>query len=205
MANKSRKLPRQSRSRATVDALLQATTHILLNGGPEALTTNHVAEVAGVSIGSLYQYFPNKASLIAALIGQHVDHEVETLSKVFQNWQGPAGEPLIRMAINAFIQIHLDDLELTKLLHEQVSYLECREALRQATKHFEGLFVTLLNAHFEGQVASNLVATKAFVVTNAIDSLVQLTLVENTPLLSEPVFLDELVNMVMQAFRHNTD
>ena len=48
MVNKSRKLPRQSRSKATVDALLQATAHILLKGGVEALTTNHVAEMAGV-------------------------------------------------------------------------------------------------------------------------------------------------------------
>ncbi len=55
-----RKLPKQERSQATVEAILTATTHILTEEGYNKLTTNRVAELAGVSIGSLYQYFPNK-------------------------------------------------------------------------------------------------------------------------------------------------
>ena len=200
MINKSRKKPRQSRSKVTVDALLQATTHILLKDGVEALTTNHVAEVAGVSIGSLYQYFPNKASLIAALIEQHVDHEVSTLKEVFLNWKGPPGEPLFRAFINEFIQIHLNDIELTKLLHQQVSYLECRQALREATKYFESIIEAFLTAQLEIHLSTKAIKVRAFVVTNAIDSLIQLALVENTEMLSEPYFLDELVKLVNQAY-----
>ncbi len=201
MINKSRKLPKQARSKATVNTLLQATTRILLEDGVNALTTNRVAEVSGVSIGSLYQYFPNKAALIAALIDQHVEYEVETLTDLFANWQGPVGGPLVRAAIKEFIQIHLDDLALTKILHEQVSHLECRFALRQATKHFEALVAGLLTESFNHQLATNIIATKAFVVTNAIDSLVQLALAENTKLLGESAFLDELVNLVMSQFK----
>jgi AcrR family transcriptional regulator len=55
-----RKQPKQDRSQATVQAILTATTHILTEDGYDQLTTNRVAERAGVSIGSLYQYFPNK-------------------------------------------------------------------------------------------------------------------------------------------------
>ncbi len=62
-----RKLPTQSRSRFTVDAIVQATAQLLASGGYEALTTNHVAERSGVSIGTLYQYFPNKPSLVSAV------------------------------------------------------------------------------------------------------------------------------------------
>lgn len=200
MLNKSRKLPKQARSKASVEAMLEATTRILLEGGVDILTTNRVAELAGVSIGSLYQYFPNKASLIAALIEHHVDYEVATLSNLFNDWNGPIGEPLIRAIIKEFIQIHLDDLELTKLLHEQVSYLECRNALRQATKHFEALMVVILQGNIQHKVSSDAIKIKAFVVTNAIDSVVQLALAENTDLLSEPAFTDELVSLVMQTF-----
>jgi hypothetical protein len=57
----------------------------------------------------------------------------------------------------------------------------------------------LLNTHFNGEVAAKVIATKAFVITSAIDSLVQLALIENSELLNAPVFLDELVNMVMQT------
>ncbi len=62
-----RKRPRQNRSRAAFEAMLEAAARILEAEGLEALTTNRVAERAGVSIGSLYQYFPNKAALLAEL------------------------------------------------------------------------------------------------------------------------------------------
>src|SRR5690348_6079184 len=68
-----RKRPRQARSKATVDAILDATTRVLLKHGFDGLTTNAVATAAGVSIGSLYQYFPNKEALVAAQIERHIE------------------------------------------------------------------------------------------------------------------------------------
>src|SRR5260370_33355423 len=65
-----RKLASQERSRSTVDALLEATARILVKEGYDQASTNRIAEVAGVSIGSLYQYFPSKEALIAAVIGR---------------------------------------------------------------------------------------------------------------------------------------
>ena len=78
-----RKPPRQRRAAATVGFMLEAATRILETEGLGALTTNRVAEVAGVSVGSLYQYFPNKAALVAALIEQAqtaIAAEVEQLA-----------------------------------------------------------------------------------------------------------------------------
>lgn len=62
-----RKLPKQERSRVTVEAILDATALVLVREGYDRASTKRVAGVAGVSIGSLYQYFPNKESLVAAL------------------------------------------------------------------------------------------------------------------------------------------
>ena len=62
-----RKLPRQDRSRATVDAILEAAARVLVKEGFERTTTNRVAEAAGVSVGSLYQYFPNKEAILFRL------------------------------------------------------------------------------------------------------------------------------------------
>jgi AcrR family transcriptional regulator len=67
-----RKLPRQERSRATVDAILTAATQVFREQGYERATTARIAEVAGVSVGSLYQYFPDKASL-AVTIGEQLN------------------------------------------------------------------------------------------------------------------------------------
>ena len=202
MPTKSRKSPKQSRSKITVEAILQATTHILLAGGAQALTTNHVAERAGVSIGSLYQYFPNKESLIAALIEQHVQQEIECLSSIIENWQGAFNESLFRKLIQAFIKIHLEDIELTKLLHQQVNSLECREELRKATRFFEQIIAALLAKNFNLDMNNRLIQTKAFIVTNTIDSLVQIALIEDTRMLSDTIFIDELVALVHQISSH---
>ncbi len=63
--NTRKKQPKQDRSRVTVEAIIEATTRILKREGRAALTTNRIAQVAGVSVGSLYQYFPNKEALLA--------------------------------------------------------------------------------------------------------------------------------------------
>ena len=65
-----KKLPRQARARASVEAMLDACTRLLVDEGYEAVSTNRVAEVAGVSIGSLYEYFPHKQSLVAAALAR---------------------------------------------------------------------------------------------------------------------------------------
>ena len=59
-----KKLPKQDRSRSTVEAIIEASTRIIEENGLAALSTNRVAELAGVSVGSLYQYFPNKEALV---------------------------------------------------------------------------------------------------------------------------------------------
>lgn len=68
-----RKRPQQARSRALVDALVEATERVLTRSGYEAATTQAIADVAGVSIGSLYQYFPNKEALVAAVVERRTD------------------------------------------------------------------------------------------------------------------------------------
>jgi AcrR family transcriptional regulator len=74
-----RKAPQQARSRFTIDAILDAAAHILGERGWAGLTTNRVAEAAGVSIGSLYQYFPNKLALIEAVRRRHFEEVLAVL------------------------------------------------------------------------------------------------------------------------------
>jgi AcrR family transcriptional regulator len=68
-----RRKPTQRRAQQTVEAILDAVVRILKREGSRGITTNHVAEVAGVSIGSLYQYFPDKSAIFVALHGRHID------------------------------------------------------------------------------------------------------------------------------------
>src|SRR5260370_7955640 len=68
-----RRRPKQRRARQTVEAVLDAVIRLLKRGGSDAITTNRIAEVAGVSIGSLYQYFPDKPAIFTPLHQRHIN------------------------------------------------------------------------------------------------------------------------------------
>ena len=95
-----RKQPTQARSKSTVDAMLEATRRLLVRSGFDALNTNDVAEVAGVSIGSLYQYFPSKESLIAAALVAHRQALQDALTDALEASaaEGPPHAPAIARA-----------------------------------------------------------------------------------------------------------
>lgn len=85
-----RKEPRQARSRATVETIVQAGARILSDEGWAGFTTNRVAELAGVSIGSLYQYFPDKLSLVDAIRNRHLDDSIAVMRKIRPDELSPA-------------------------------------------------------------------------------------------------------------------
>src|SRR5579863_315821 len=77
-----RKSPVQARSAATVDAVLEATIQVLLQTGKERLTTTKVSRRAGVSVGTLYQYFPNKSAMLKGALKRHLDEVTEAVERV---------------------------------------------------------------------------------------------------------------------------
>src|ERR1035438_7897796 len=79
IALEPRKTPVQARSTVTVEAIYEATFQVLLAVGPDGLTTTRVAERAGVSVGTLYQYFPNKQSLLLSALEKHLDRVVSAV------------------------------------------------------------------------------------------------------------------------------
>jgi AcrR family transcriptional regulator len=113
-----RKAPSQARARATVGAILDAAARILTHEGYDALTTNRVAEVAGVSIGSLYQYFPNKEALIASLSKRHLDDLQRTLDEAAALAGDRSFEDIVRHLIAANVAAHMIDPTLHSALSD---------------------------------------------------------------------------------------
>jgi len=115
-----RKTASQKRSQATVQALLDATARVLTRVGYDRASTNRIAATAGVSVGSLYQYFPNKEALVAALVARHNREMLALLSDALKEVAsldlGTAIAKLVRAAVDA----HLVDPALHRVFDEQV-------------------------------------------------------------------------------------
>lgn len=113
-----RKNPEQDRSRATVEAILDAAAHILVRDGYDAFNTNRVAEKAGASIGSLYQYFPNKESLLGELARRHTLELEARIDLAAPQAQRLPLEDIVRMAVEHTVRAHLIDPALHRALSD---------------------------------------------------------------------------------------
>lgn len=114
-------MPAQARSRATVDAIIQAATYILTKVGWEGLTTNAIAERAGVNIGSLYQFFPNKEAVIAELQRRHAAATRTDLLKALDILPNlPSLRDALTMIVEMIVAEHRVAPALHKAIHEEL-------------------------------------------------------------------------------------
>jgi len=128
-----RKKPLQSRSRATVEAVLAASAHILEERGLASFNTNAVAERAGVSIGSLYQYFPSKDAILLALMEQSLTMFSEDLSEAIDGAPGDSLADDLKFMLQMGLMSHLRRPNLMRLLEGEFQRLE--EHIDKASSH----------------------------------------------------------------------
>src|SRR5271154_3018390 len=101
-----RRRPQQRRARQTVEAVLDAVVRILKREGFQAVTTNRIAEVAGVSIGSIYQYFPDKRAIFVALHERHIQEIDRLVEATLVEHASSSLDTLMRAMIEAMVDAH---------------------------------------------------------------------------------------------------
>ena len=165
-----RKKPRQQRSQDTVACILDATARVLCTTGYDRASTNRVALAAGVSVGSLYQYFPSKEALVAALVDRHVE-EMTSLVKVklAEVATGPL-DVAVHTIIQAMFDAHAVDPVLHKVLIEQVPRIGKLERVVDVEREVEVLVATFLAARKTELRRSKLEAA-AFVLCRAVEAV----------------------------------
>ena len=139
-----RKSPVQQRSSATVDAILEATIQVLLREGKERLTTTRVAERAGVSVGTLYQYFPNKSSLLQATLRRHLDEVSETIRRVCAEQRNNPIAEMVESLIQAFFAAKMRDPKISAALYSVSSDVDGWRIAQQTSKRALKEIVSLL-------------------------------------------------------------
>ena len=131
-----RKSASQKRSQATVETLLDATARVLTREGYDRASTNRIATVAGVSVGSLYQYFPNKEALVATLVARHNREMLQLLRDALEKVGSFDLATAMRELVRATVDAHLVDPALHRIFAEQVprmGQLAKIEALQRET------------------------------------------------------------------------
>jgi AcrR family transcriptional regulator len=124
-------LPVQARSAASVDAILEATIQVLLHVGKERLTTTRVAQRAGVSVGTLYQYFPNKKALLQAALKRHLDEVARAVELVCHEQRGLPLEQMATALITAFLQAKMTDAKTSAALYSVSSDVDGAKIVHQ--------------------------------------------------------------------------
>jgi AcrR family transcriptional regulator len=116
-ALQARKQPLQSRSKATVEAIREASIQVLMAEGLAGTTTTRVAERAGVSVGSLYQYFPNRSAMLAALLEWHLDIVATAVEDVGLRQHGATLDAMGDALVTGFLQAKLEHAEISLALY----------------------------------------------------------------------------------------
>lgn len=144
-----RKQPIQARSVASVDAILEATIQVLLQVGKERLTTTRVAQRAGVSVGTLYQYFPNKGALLQAVLRRHLDSVSDAIEIVCKQRQGEPLRAMVTAMITTFLAAKMRDGKTSVALYSVSSDVDGQKIAQQSGLRANKAIVRMLTTSSE--------------------------------------------------------
>ena len=181
---KPRKIASQERSRATVDALVEATARILVKEGFDKASTNRIAEVAGTSVGSLYQYFPSKEALVAAVIERHQQEIMQTVRGELAEVLAQPLEKAVRKLVAVSVKAHRVDPKLHRVLAEQIPRVGKLEKLGTFNRENYALFRTYLESHRDELGVDDL-ELASFVCVTSIEALTHNAVLHYSKVLSD--------------------
>ncbi len=191
-----RKLPQQDRSKITVDAILTATARILTEEGYDKASTNRIAELAGVSIGSLYQYFPNKEALVASLVEHHINEMISLVESKLKDLFDAPIEVALPELVKAAMAAHAVNPKLHKVLDEEVPRIGRLKQVGNAEEQINALLRAYLE-RWRDQVKPQNLDLTVFILGRTVESLTHAAVIECPELLSDGQLEQEITNLLL--------
>ena len=196
MGATSRKQPRQARSKATVDAILDAAAQVVVSDGYDKMTTNRIAKVAGVSIGSLYQYFPNKQAVAMAVAERHANEMVALLGKTLAE----LGDVSIPVAVRTYVKTMIDVHAREPELHHALVQLVMEVGLTHFQEHDKlalAIISTYLEQHLDDVLPRDPM-TAAWVLMTSVEALTHMYALKRPTFIDEESLADEITAIVLR-------
>jgi AcrR family transcriptional regulator len=192
-----RKRPRQQRSQATVDAILDATARVLCSTGYDRASTNRVALAAGVSVGSLYQYFPSKEALVAALAERHVAQMTTLVKTKLAEVATASLDVAVRTMVDAMFDAHGIDPRLHKVLIEQVPRVGRLEQVEGVEREVASLVALFLEAR-RGEIRPTRMTAAAFVLCTVCEAVTHAAVLAQLGETARSEVAEELTDMILR-------
>jgi len=192
-----RKRPVQQRSRLTVDQILEAAARVFAERGFAGATTNRIAERAGVSIGSLYQYFPNKDTILVALHAQHMDSASAVLKGMMEEAlrEKEPPEELLRRFVRQIIEMHASEPALHHvLLYQGPRTPELSQRLHAVEDSMAGAVEEMLAE--AGGISRTHARHAAYLVVHVVENIAHEYVIHPPQDMPLEVFVEELVTML---------
>jgi AcrR family transcriptional regulator len=179
-----RKIPSQQRSQDTVEVILRATARILIKEGYDRASTNRIALAAGVSVGSLYQYFPSKEALVLALLKKHVNEMGALMrAEAAALAMAPMHEAIER-AVRIMVAAHAVDPKLHKVLVEQVPRMGQLDGVEAVEEDMLDLVREYLRAK-QDEIVPRDPELAAFIVVGIVEALTHQAVLKRPELLGD--------------------
>ncbi|MFD4444790.1 TetR/AcrR family transcriptional regulator [Nocardia sp. NPDC058519] len=197
-----RKQPKQSRAALTRRWILDAAAQVFAEHGYAAGTTNRIAQRAGVSVGSLYQYFPNKDAILRTLMDEHVEAGTRLLDERLSCGLPAELDDVLRLFIRAVIDNHRDNPRLHRVLFEEAPRApEFLTRLRETEGFVVEMVTQLLAQH--PQVCVPHSGRAARIVVAAVESLIHRLMTSTSPM--DPAELESELVIMLGGYLRNAD
>ncbi|WP_030170014.1 TetR/AcrR family transcriptional regulator [Spirillospora albida] len=195
-----RRIPRQERSRQTVERILDAATRVLGERGYDGASTNRIASAAGISNGSLYQYFPNKDAIVVAVLDRFADHLAERLGAQIETTMAGSWEVAGRALLDVQLRLFEEHADLLRVIVEQIPRLGPFDKLAALQRRLTDLVrVYLLLNRQEFREDLDIDAT-LWIITETV-GLLSIKYVLDRPPIPRERMVDELAELVIGYIR----
>jgi AcrR family transcriptional regulator len=194
----SRKQPQQARSKATVNAVLDAMIRILDREGADAATTTRVAEVAGISVGTLYQYFSHRDAILDALQDREFERAMDLIQRVLgkAREQGLA-EDVAREVIRGLLSLYAEAPGLHRILAVEGLRVTPADRVHAFDMRVIGLIRHFLRESKDPIRRQNLDAA-AFVIFQSVRASMLARMLESPPVIDDETLTEELTDMMLR-------
>lgn len=199
-----RKSPKQGRSKAIVDAIFEATIRILPKIGSQGITTKKIADLAGISVGSLYQYFPNKESVLAAIIEIGVDASVKEFEIKLHEIADKSMEDAVDIMVNFTFDLFLKEKEKIREIYIKAPELGRIPMLLKSRRLVVEKMAEEMKKHYPGHPDAEYQRV-SFIATNSLMGVVQIMLYDEEQVYTNEELALEMKTMLKAYFKNRIE